>query len=398
MILKINLKDIDIHIVMAIVLYISLARGITVLSDSSIILLICCISVILSVKYCKRITYELLIFALICLILTVLSAINKNNRILIIKNLMHVSTFVFVFLCPFLIFLIGNPQRLLNGFKNIGYIIVFVYSAALTQGARSGREYDYITLGSTMIPFWAIILQNYFLYRKKTDGLIALISGIIMCLFASRGIGVSAIGTLVIFLFLYTTHKKKIVLIVGAMGLLLCKEILIKGLGLVYNYFLSKDISIRFLYTILNFGTNNMSDVKLTSGRNIIWQLTLEKIAKSPWTGYGLYGDRAQLASYAADLYVHNIELQIILQFGCIVGGCIIVYIIYMFYKMVKGFDDWTLLYISFFIPTIISLQFSMEYYLHIHFWMTVAMYFAAKRDREKHGYYIHNRVPCIGI
>jgi len=398
MILKINKKNTDQRILVATVLYISLARGIAILSNPIIVMLICCIGVVFTIKYCKKMTLEFLLFAYVCLGLIGFSAINENNRVLIIKNLFHVSTFTFVLLCPILIFLIGDPHRLLIGFKKIGYIIVFVYSAALIQGARSGHEYDYITLGSTMIPFWAVILQNYFLNRKKTDGIIALLSGIIMCLFASRGIGVSVIGTFVIFLLLYTNYRKKIILAIAAASLFLCREKLIEVLNLVYNYFLSQDINIRFLYTLINFGTDNMSDVKLTSGRNIIWQLTLEKIAKSPWTGYGLYGDRAQLVSYAADLYVHNIELQIILQFGCIVGGCIIVYIIYMFYKMVKGFDDWTLLYISFFIPTIISLQFSMEYYLHIHFWMTVAMYFAAKRDREKHGYCIQNRIPCIGI
>ena len=69
--------------------------------------------------------------------------------------------------------------------------------------------------------------------------------------------------------------------------------------------------------------------ISYTSGRDEIYSVLLEYLRQRPFTGYGVYGEYT--LGYAAG--AHNAYLQIVFNFGCILGGALLLVYIIVFIK-----------------------------------------------------------------
>lgn len=382
---KIKFTDIKRFFVILMVAYCVLARFFPFADNFIVKSLLFSLSILYLITNIKRVPIQAVIVIIAWSIFVVFSCLNRSNRVLIKDYIFTFNAFFYIFLVPLLFMSERNPALRLKELYHLSFFMVTVLCIILLIGGMSRKEYDYISMGSSILPFWAIIAQNAFLSHRKTDTITAAACGVFICLFASRGVSVSLLVILVIFIYIYADIKHKLlVLLLGVAGMALSSNIS-SMLMAVYNIFLRRNINIRFLYTILF--RNQISDFNLTSGRTEIWKLAWESILERPFTGYGIMGDRAILTSYAQNLYTHNMILQILLQFGLILGGLLLFFLIYVGIKMFRASAEWKKIFLPFFLSSVLFLQFSSEYYLFSNFWLSIMIfcsYMGAQYDRRK--------------
>lgn len=215
----------------------------------------------------------------------------------ILKNIMKKASFV--------VFFFGTA---ISALSIVGRVSVGSYSMSLSY---------YMLLPIVM--FLDDLLEN-FSFRYL---LLSLISVLVVLALGSRG----AIFCLIIFIILkffrpnQRLSRKKFLKYTNIIGItflfLLNLEDIIE---LLYFFFLKLGINSRTLMLFLR------EDINL-SGRDQLYKATINAISKKPILGHGLAGDRKILDGF----YVHNIFLEIILNFGIIFGlllGMVLIIII----------------------------------------------------------------------
>lgn len=138
------------------------------------------------------------------------------------------------------------------------------------------------------------------------------------------------------------------------------------------------------------------------SGRNELTAYGLNVLAKSPFEIRGIFADRVVLIDYfggtslmgfwvesdaGSTLYAHNIFLELVMQFGVILGGALCIYILV---QNVKGLrfamqttDLYTSLLVIFFICRgTIQLLVSSSYTLNPWFWLFLGVAVSLKRSK----------------
>ena len=113
-----------------------------------------------------------------------------------------------------------------------------------------------------------------------------------------------------------------------------------------------------------------------SSGRDVLYTLAINKIIENP-LGYGLFGDNILLG-----YYVHNLFLELLLNFGIIFGGLIVIFIIYGFIKSVINTKTVRIANIIV-VYSIMQLQFSNSYLYLGAFWFALGIIFNAKAIKQ---------------
>lgn len=193
------------------------------------------------------------------------------------------------------------------------------------------------------------------LFRKRTviDSIIFILSLAIIISLGSRG----PILCIVVFILLKilrpnfrTSYKKTIIFLnflgISAVVLIFFKEI-IKAM---YNALLGYGIHSRTLYLFL------MDSGFYLSSRSSKYQIVIEEIIKSPILGIGLAGDRRA----ANGIYVHNLFIELISDFGLIIGIFLCIFILYFILKLLlikdKNKRDIFIIWVSLgFVPLMMS-------------------------------------------
>lgn len=86
-----------------------------------------------------------------------------------------------------------------------------------------------------------------------------------------------------------------------------------------------------------------MSDESLLidQGRDALRQYSIQLLTENPLTGVGIYNDRILLANHFRDslsevagTYPHNIFIEVLLQFGLILGSLMIIWLLWIIYRV----------------------------------------------------------------
>jgi O-antigen ligase len=227
----------------------------------------------------------------------------------------------------------------------------------------------------------AIVEINEFLNKKKLFSLLIFaLSSIIIISFGSRG----ALLCLIIYVFLrfyiYTKNKNlKIVFLKLFLALLIIFGILnINGIIVFLNNMLiSIGINSRTLYLFLN----NFDHL---SGRNEIYELILGYISKQSLFGSGIGYDRVLLNG----AYSHNLFLEMIINFGLIVGVLMFVILFIMtIFASVRDIANKDNLITILIILGLVYLTFSGSYLTDITFWIFLGFTFSNifRKNRRKY-------------
>lgn len=191
------------------------------------------------------------------------------------------------------------------------YYYLFVSQRLNTESASYNMSYGYLMLFSSL----------FFLMEGKWFHLLfAFIGLIIMSLMGSRGPTIALILFFVCKMALQPTKKVLIYFFSVVLILLFLTPTILE---LLYSY----SENSRTLSMLLN-GTYIRND----SGRFAIYSSMLDKINKSPFWGYGIFGDRQFINGF----YSHNIFIEIWMNFGVVIGSLLIFSLFYFLIRTLR--------------------------------------------------------------
>ncbi|NLY45108.1 MAG: O-antigen ligase family protein [Tissierella sp.] len=253
----------------------------------------------------------------------------------------------------------------------VGTIIgILVFLGKSSVGTYSMRLSYYMLLPT------AIYLDEFLEKMSLKNGLIISICLMIILALGSRGailcIGIFTILKLVKNISKLTYTKILFYLIIFTIvitGLIFLDEIL----EYIYDFLLSFGIKSRSIQLFLR------DDVHL-SGRDRLYEDVIEEIFNRPFLGIGLAGDRAITGGY-----VHNIFIEILANFGIVLGVLNIIALLYIIIKslFIKNIKKYNMIIIWLSIG-FVHLFVSTSYLIEFKFWIFLGLLFNKLFNNKK--------------
>jgi len=234
------------------------------------------------------------------------------------KNFKHMVEHLFPLISCAFHFMFGRLCRYCHNVMNILYhsaiigllLSWFSYFTSLQQTEKD------MTFAYLVLPFVIICIYS-FAKLKKIFALIGIVSGIVLLfLLGTRGPLVFAIIYLVFCMLVYTKKWMLRVLFLSfgiAAVFILVSGLYMKWLTELYEWLLGIDIDSFILKQLI------FNDESSVSERAVLFEKTMELISKNQFLGVGLFGERSLIGGYP-----HNILLEILVDFGGLLGGAII--------------------------------------------------------------------------
>lgn len=183
-----------------------------------------------------------------------------------------------------------------------------------------------------LLPFisfitWRIFEQN----RKYLRVIVPIICLFIFLLLGNRGSMLCYIIFIILYLCLVKKVYKRYSIIAGIILILIAIIVFFNEI-IIATALLSEEFgfSSRIIEKIIEGG---MLD---SSGRDSLIKTSLTAIAQQPLFGYGITGDRTILDS----MYVHNIVLEFLIHYGCILGSILIIVCFAIIIKAYRRSND----------------------------------------------------------
>lgn len=278
----------------------------------------------------------------------------------------------------------SNAQKLLKDLKISAIITWIAFSIRSFSGVTDVRYASFaqetVLLNyNQSLGFWflfslCIFLYCYFVEKEKIYLLPAVICICQILMYASRTAIISLAIYIILYLFVESTDKN------------LKKKILYTVLLTLAILLFSSDMFLNALKSIIsNLGLSSKiidafmeGNNALDGGREYLYMSGWEYIKSNPF-GLGIFCDR-----YLLGHYVHNIIIEIFMDFGWLFGTVFIVYLVSNYIKMF--FADKSILkslFIIFFSLWIARLIFSYSFWQDINFWLTIAIVFSWKESKR---------------
>ena len=179
-----------------------------------------------------------------------------------------------------------------------------------------------MSTGYTLTPIVLLLLVGYFVNHHKVFLILSIILGLEVILFTSRGCGLSIILCFIIFIILKNREKKKtplhtfftivVLIILLLSALIIAESIIVRNEVLLYS-------NSAFISRLIYGGAFE------SSGRDLIWGSALGLIKDNLFFGVGVGVDRVLLSNVPQYMYSHNIVLEILLNYGLVLGLVFIV-------------------------------------------------------------------------
>lgn len=254
--------------------------------------------------------------------------------------------------------LVNDPKKILQYLRICAFVMLVYYLYLYIEAWRQGywvekivngeevrRSYS-LQFGFDVLPFALLMLYSA-LQEKKPIYWAAAIIGVVMIVGGgSRG----AVLDILIFLAVYLlchfkVSRKNIILTlsgtIAAVFFVLYYHTILAAVALFMQ---THNIQSRFITYMLN---GAISD---DTGRSRIWAECLQMIRRKPW-GYGAMGSRHVIYDIIEVGHPHNLFLEILVDFGVIVGTVIIVAMIVRSIRILrmKSWVEWRDVFLIFF-------------------------------------------------
>lgn len=252
-------------------------------------------------------------------------------------------------------------------------IAVFAYIFVVMN---KGQHFEYMTFSYNML-FGVCICLYYGIRNKHIPCLgLGIIGSFVILFGGARG----AVLSLMIFICFYIVFLRQNK---NYLKQMLFFSFLLIGIFYTYFYF---DLIVQSMISVGNdFGISSRALTRLAEesfiesvGRSEISNAIWAGIEESPIIGYGIWGDRAVTLNYGygKGSYAHNIVLEIICQFGIVIGSFLIIFLLYLLFRRIRR-NDKSLYYVILFatIPSgLIKLLFSGSYLTEPYFFLLLGL------------------------
>lgn len=262
--------------------------------------------------------------------------------------------YAFLFIC-----IVNDSKEILKNLRIVGFVMYIYYAWQLLSAMRRGYWLVEDSIGNDMklsysldfgysMMFIVLIFLYYALSQKKPIDIILSIGGIIMLLLGGSrgafiGVGVLLLGYVFI---AYLKSKKKIAIIfaiiISIFLIFYFYEAILYGLA---GLFESLGLQSRFIYKLLN------GSILDGTGRDNLWNASIEMIQQRPITGHGAMGARPVISKIHNVGYPHQLFLELLIEYGVIFGGaiCLILIIGSIRLFFLKGIGEWKFVFLIFF-------------------------------------------------
>lgn len=313
----------------------------------------------------KLIILTYIFFATVFLVNVLLFPQNINEIKLLLFNF-----FIICLPCFLLSFSIDNYDHLLNKLRIHGRIIfivgIFMSYLIIFKNIDIGKNYSMSLSYYLLIP--ALTYLYHFLKTFTLSSmLIFILSTLGILLIGARG-PILCIGVYtVIYIFNNVrgyNSKARLVfyatfIFIFCIAIIFFKDILLL-ISRILDYF---NIDSRTINVLLN-------DIFYLSTRERLYMGAIQLFKENPLIGIGIGGDRVYLQGY-----VHNLFLELILNYGIILGFLISVMLIYIFVKSIIFVDKETSNFnLIFLCLGVVPLMFSHSYLISAWFWIYLGL------------------------
>lgn len=291
---------------------------------------------------------------------------------------------------------IAREDTVQKSLKISAYLILFCnLFEPFTHYVTSGRD-GYMVYGMRLLI--AAVLLGYFYNseRKLIHLFAAFLSITLILIYGNRSallISVIAFGAQYV---IFAENQNKVVRIVLILTLaflaVFFAGVIFSGLSTALE---KAGISSRTVNKLLS-GIEAVTD---NTGRSVIWGNCRKAIAKRPWTGYGIGGERnlyllgSQYVSNLGGVYAHNFFYEILLDFGVVLGTMIMAVLGWKSIRIIRSKDYIAIsrLYMVLFLSTALKLFFSSSIWtdIDVYVCLGIAMnyYRALKHRRDEERY-----------
>lgn len=297
----------------------------------------------------------------------------------------------------FFIRLIKHPMRVLKLMRIAGWIMVLYFGYQLHLAAVRGYwmgqarygavQMSYsVSFGYEALPFMLVFLYLALTEKKWMDIASVILYGSMILVGGSRGPFLFIGEFIVLFIMIKLQYSRKKIIIITCVViagslLILFYDTLIQALVTFVDRL---GFSSRFLRSLVNGSVTN------DNGRNEIWLAALEMIKSNPW-GYGAMGSRHVISSVIYVGYPHSIILEMLIDYGVIVGGFFLITMAVGSCRILfgPGRTGWSDVFLPFFCAAS-CLLISMTYWSVPTFWACLAIavnHHIAQRDPYQYLY-----------
>lgn len=281
-----------------------------------------------------------------------------------------------------------NFENMLNCLKKAGIVLGIYYAWKSLEVIRNGYwtyiQFD-IERHSSSNMSWsygvlmAICFISIYLFKDKKKIVIFPIAlGVIgILVYGSRGTLIGFLIGIVLLIIFYNSGRMSrrsyfILFLFAGLGIFFLSD---TGLTIISTTLKNAGLNSRFIDSLVDFSFSNFEET--SNGRWIIWITVAELIKNGPFYGYGVMGERNAVYSVGMKWgYSHNVFLEILSNFGWLIGSIILTFAIISiirFFKNSKNADE-KLLFILF--MTIgFELLLSNSIWLHCAPWALMALY-----------------------
>lgn len=284
----------------------------------------------------------------------------------------------------FIIQLLDDKKLLFQSLKASAWISFFYnlnrYFNALEHGywatignyGQAIKSNYSLSFGYSLYFILLIFFADFIINRKRMYIIPIIVASILLISAGSRGpILLLILSVFLLVFFTYDVFKKKknLIIFVGLFIFLI----------ILYHF----DILSSLAFLILDFiGISSRTvsmllqdEIISDNGRLNIYQMSLNWLLKNPLLGQGFYGDRIVISPYYIWGYSHNIFIEILVDFGFIIGGLLcVLFIVKPIHFIYKCQDKYLKLLCLIFYTSSFRLLLSFSFWQDIYFWALIGL------------------------
>lgn len=353
------------------------------------IILICGLK-ILNYELRKNIrSSDIILYSFVCALLLLTTYLFPTNTTLFEH---HYANFVFFTLSFYFIGLTINYSkhyRVISAVAKIGFWYNIYWQALIYWGiVETEHSYD-DTAGEQMAQAYFLLFSSLVLFidvfRKSrfTDFVYLVVSILLLLFMGTRGPVMILAVFIITYLILFHKFKsyniqKKTLVVACLFVVIYFLEIILMGIIPIAS---ALGFSTRVFDSVLD---GRMTDMSESSGRDEFWNILKGAIEHDyGGIGYGWLGDRLLLPDGA---YAHNFELEILVQFGIIIGGGILLLMLFLIlksYYKIKNTSSRAFWLVMLFVG-LVTLQISATYVTHPLLFVMIGYFISINRSLSK--------------
>lgn len=305
----------------------------------------------------------------------------KINGTIIGAILYYVAYTMVIVIC---LSLLKEPEIIMQKFRSIAYIgcaeivvmclfgnILHIYS----------KYTDYMVMGNSGLVYISALVYWALKEKKLLDVILSGIVVVCYLLFTSRG----SLGALAVVILYY--------IMFGNIGVLLKKRVvwitILSSFGLIFVVNLKTILRVvANVVTELGWGMGKLlqsflyfDNIFQSLGRMEIWGNIIGFFKERWFIGYGPMASVKLTGGYA-----HNMELDILLDYGIVLGGMFILYIWVVLVNLLFGkrYRQWANVCAIFVLPGFLVLQLSGYWYSTSYIFILFYLFLMARKDSRK--------------